>query len=268
MTQYTCKYCNNTFCRRSILYKHQRTAQYCLKLQKKDKILPRCQYCGKELSRKDHAMRHEKTCSEREEHKESVPQQSMQEQQTSQLLEMIVQLQKTIANMSERTSGTTNVNRNNVVLQNMAPITDEDIQEHLEHLTLNFIQEGAKGYADFANSYPFKDRVLCTDKSRKKLKYKGTNGEVIDDGGGLKLAQRFFQAIAPRNEEIINAEYKALHEEVQQIARNGTAYCTDLTGLLTKATHLQELLIKCQEAARGEENELTKEFVNHLSKLL
>jgi hypothetical protein len=28
------------------------------------------------------------------------------------------------------------------------------------------------------------------------------------------------------------------------------------------------LLIKCQEAARGEENELTKEFVNHLSKML
>ena len=151
---------------------------------------------------------------------------------------------------------------------NLAPITDEEIQEHLEHLTLNFINDGAKGYASFANYYPFKDRVLCTDKARKKLRYRDNEGEVVEDGGGVKLAQRFFQAIAPRNEEIINAEYRALHKEVQQIANDGTAYQSDLTSLLTKASRLQDLLIKCRDAARGEENDLTKEFVNHLSKML
>ncbi len=151
---------------------------------------------------------------------------------------------------------------------NLAPITDEEITDHLEHLTLNFIQEGAKGYADFANTYPFKDRLLCTDKARKKLRYKDGEGELIDDAGGLKLTQRFFQAIAPRNEELINAEYQALQQEVQQIADAGTGGTSNLTGLLTKATHLQELLVKCQQAARGEENEFTKEFVHHLSKML
>ncbi|KKL84784.1 hypothetical protein LCGC14_1961290, partial [marine sediment metagenome] len=65
-----------------------------------------------------------------------------------------------------------------------------------------------------------------------------------------------------------NAKYAALHKEVQEIANAGTGGTADLTGLLTKASHLQELLIKCQQAARGEENELTKEFVNHLSKML
>ncbi len=56
--------------------------------------------------------------------------------------------------------------------------------------------------------------------------------------------------------------------EVMSIANDGTSYQTDLTGLLTKASHLQELLIKCQEAARGEENGLTKKFGSHLSKML
>ena len=264
MSKLRCEYCDNTFNRQSVLYKHQRTAKYCLKLQHKDRVLPRCKYCDKELSRKDHVIRHEKKCTERT--VEPVPvSPGVQEQQTSQLLEMIVQLQKTIANMSENTNGTTN---NRYMNMTLAPITDQEIQDHLENLTLDYVQEGAKGYANWANCYPFKDRVLCTDKARKKLRYKDNDGELVDDGGGVKLAKRFFQAIEPRNEEIINTEYRSLHKQVQQIAKDGTAHCTDITGLLTKASHLQELLIKCRQAARGEENELTKEFVNHLSRML
>jgi hypothetical protein len=260
---YECEYCNNSFSRNAILRKHQVTAKYCLikqgKLeQERTERIFTCKYCKKEFRRKDVAKRHEHNC------------QCSPQTQDKQLLEMIVQLQQTIVNMAER-PGTTNVNNNNnrnMTTMNLAPITDEEIQEHLEHLTLNFINDGAKGYASFANYYPFKDRVLCTDKARKKLRYRDNEGEVIEDGGGVKLAQRFFQAIAPRNEEIINAEYRALHKEVQQIANDGTAYQSDLTSLLTKASRLQDLLIKCRDAARGEENDLTKEFVNHLSKML
>jgi uncharacterized Zn-finger protein len=261
-----CEYCGSTFSTEYNLRKHQQITSYCLKMQGSDPIEEFiCPACQKRYTRKDNLTKHLRQC----EHSRinDVVDKKVVEAQNVHLLELITQLQTTITGM-QQASNTTNINRNNVVLQNMTPITDEDIQEHLVHLTLNFIQEGAKGYADFANSYPFKDRVLCTDKSRKKLKYKDVDGEVIEDGGGLKLAQKFFQAIAPRNEEIINAEYRALHEEVEQIAKSGTAYCSDLTGLLTKATRLQELLIKCQQAAKGEENELTKEFVNHLSRLL
>ena len=260
----TCKYCNKIFTRLHNLYKHQRTAKYCLKLQCSEKAdaddLSTCKYCSMEFNRQDNLKRHEKVCTVKEK----------SDTQNQQLLEMIVQLQKTIANMSERSTGTTNVNNNNNnrnMTMNLAPITDEEIQEHLEHLTIDFIQEGAKGYAAFANSYPFKNRVLCTDKARKKLRYKDGDGEVIDDGG-LKLAQRFFRVIAPRNEEIINEEYRILQEKVQNIADDERAHTADLTTLLTKATHLQDLLIKCRNAARGEENELTKEFISHLSKML
>jgi hypothetical protein len=176
---------------------------------------------------------------------------------------MIVDLQKTIVEMTDRQTNTTNRN----VTMSLSPITDEGLREHLEHLTIDFIQEGGRGYASWANCYPFKDRIVCTDLARKKLRYKDGAGEVVEDGGGIKLSQRFFQAIALRNEAIINDEYHNLHERVEEIARNGTAHDEDLTGLLTKASHLQDLLIKCRGAAKGEENELTREFINYLSRI-
>nr|QBK88171.1 MAG: hypothetical protein LCMAC202_05330 [Marseillevirus LCMAC202] len=261
MSSVNCEYCGTNFVKKCNLYKHQRTAKYCLRIQG-TKERYSCTFCERDFSRSDALKRHQIGCSARD------VRDKLRDEQNTQLLDMIAQLQRTIEHLSQNQGTGNTVNRNNVVLQNMAPITDEDIQEHLEHLTLNFIQDGAKGYADFAGKYPFKDRLLCTDRARKKLKYKDGNGEVIEDGGGAKLAQRFFQVIAPRNEEIINTEYRALHEQVQQIATDGTAYRADLTGLLTKATKLQSLLISCQEAARGEENELTKEFVHHLTNML
>lgn len=272
---YICEYCGSSFTLMWNLTKHQRTAKYCLEVQgvapdksKKFNVYF-CDYCSRKFDRRDVLTRHLTTCKQKN-HAVTVSHavNKAQKDQNNQLLTLITQLQQTIVGLQHGTSGATTINRNNVVLPNLTPLTDEDFHEHLEHLTLNFIQEGAKGYADFANTYPFKDRLVCTDKSRKKLKYKDGDGEVVEDGGGIKLTQRFFQAIAPRNEEIINAEYRSIQQKVQQIADEGSAATADLTGLLTKATYLQELLVKCHGAARGEENELTKEFVNHLTKML
>ena len=271
MPKYVCQYCNASFSRKNNLDKHQNNAQYCLVLQTNTEAEYECEYCSQSFTRKDSLTRHYKVC------KMCVSQQTEDnaktvavENQNKMLLDLITRLQENIANFACGTAAVNNNNNRQVVLNNLQPITNEDIQEHLQQLTLNFIQEGAKGYANYANKYPFKNRVLCTDRARKKLKYKDGDGDgqVVEDGGGVKLAQKFFQAIAPRNEEIINTEYRALHEQVQQIVRDGTAYCTDLTGLLTKASNLQNLLIMCRDAAQGEENELTREFVNHLSRML
>ena len=237
------------------MYKHQRTAKYCLSLQDKDTDIETICECGRKFSRKDAMFRHQRKCAQS-------PQPSGQiEDKIGDLIDIINKL------VERPTPNVSNNNCNNVVM-NLPPITDEEIAGHLEHLTINFINSGAKGYADFAGNYPFKNRLVCTDKARKKLRYKDSNGDIVNDACGLKLTQRFFQAIAPRNEELINDEYNTLRQEVQKIASEGTAYNSNLTSILTKATHLQELLAKCQQAAKGEENELTKEFVNHLSRML
>jgi hypothetical protein len=180
---------------------------------------------------------------------------------------MVRDLQRQITELATNRPVASQTNNNrNMVMNNLQPITDEDIQEALEHLTLNFIQEGAKGYADFAGNYPFKDKIMCTDKSRKKLKYKNEDGELTDDG--RSLAQRFFQAISERNTEILNQAYSDLHHEIQNIVASNRAGEVDVTGILTKATALQNILIKSQNAARGEDDEFAQEFLNHLSKML
>jgi hypothetical protein len=256
-----CSYCSTTFTTIYQLNRHQRTAKYCLALQNTPVEDYKCTYCNKSYTRQDSMLRHQKICP-------NVIDDSQQSQNDGTLQVQISDLMALITKLVERPATNVNNNTHNNRVMNLPPITDEEIADHLQHLTIDFIHDGAKGYADFAGSYPFKNRLLCTDKARKKLRYKDSDGELIDDANGLKLTQRFFQAIAPRNEELINAEYRALHQEVQKIDDEGTAYTSNLTDLLTKATHLQELLVKCQQAAKGEENELTKGFVNHLSKML
>ena len=148
----------------------------------------------------------------------------------------------------------------------MPAITDEVLHENLDNLSINFIQEGAKGFAAFATSYPFKDNIVCTDKARRKIKYRNEDGEITDDM--RKLAQRFFTAISERNAQILNQAYSELHQEIQAIASENRAHEVDITGLLTRASGLQDILIKSQKAARGEDDEFVKEFIGHLTKLL
>ena len=43
--------------------------------------------------------------------------------------------------------------------------------------------------------YPLKDRVLCSDYSRRKVKFKNKDGKVITDPEMTSLASKFFESI-------------------------------------------------------------------------
>ena len=275
MPKYTCEYCDNTFKTKQILTRHQRRVAYCLQIQGKENQLYRCT-CGRVYTLKTSLQRHQALCTKEVDTPDLSPTEPKKDNQ-EELLRMVIDkygdmvkdLQKQITDLAANrpVSNVANVaNNRNMVMQNLQPITDEALQEHLNHLTLNFIQNGAKGYADFAGNYPFKDKVLCTDRSRRKIKYKDGDGELTDDG--RILAQRFFQAISERNTEILNQAYSDLHHEMQSIVAGGRAGDADVTGILTKATTLQDILIKSQNAARGEDDEFAQEFLSHLTKML
>ncbi|KKL13994.1 hypothetical protein LCGC14_2520190 [marine sediment metagenome] len=264
---YECEHCGNKFTRASTCYKHQETARYCLKLQgqtcKQTKYS--CHSCGREYIRSDKYEQHTRNCNKAT--RTTAQEISVLCGENQRLSQQINQLQTQIMMMMQ--SGKVgNVSNRNVVVNNLPPITDEDLQEHTDQLTLDFILDGAKGYADFANNYPFKDRILCTDKSRKKLKYRGPDGEIVDDPNGKKLTQRFFQSIAVKNNELVNNEYRMLQQQVADIAAEGTAATANLSELLSKSIRLQDTLRLCNEAASGQDNELTQEFINHLTKKL
>ncbi len=279
MVNYTCEYCGNTFAERANLLKHHKQAEYCLQIRGMEKTSYTCT-CGKKYTRNDSLQRHYAQCQIYNDSTESSSIKADKQEELLRLVidkygDMVKDLQKQIAELSTRTvntndnnntNGNNNNNNRNVVLQNLQPITDEDLQEHIVNLTLDFIQQGAKGYANFAESYPLKNKILCTDRARKKLKYKNPAGELTDDGRALAL--RFFQAISERNTEILNRAYADLHIKVQDIVAENRAGDVDVISILMRATKLQDILIKSQNAARGEDDEFVQEFLTHLTKML
>ena len=63
---------------------------------------------------------------------------------------------------------------------------------------------------------------MCTDYSRRKIKYKDEKGNVVDDPEMVKLTQQLFKAIEEKNTSLIN-EYL---EEIQ----NKYSYAITNTG--------------------------------------
>ena len=66
-----CIYCMNSFVSNSILKNHQKTAKYCLKIQKSRgldiKFLFKCEFCSKNMSQQIDLERHLIKCSNKKE---------------------------------------------------------------------------------------------------------------------------------------------------------------------------------------------------------
>jgi hypothetical protein len=208
----------------------------------KQKSFP-CKYCGREYTRNHNLKKHQDSCQ----NKENVQ---------SEVLKLLDTLKVNTTNM-----------KNTNIMGDLPPVT-ENLKMYLEKLTITFIQDGAKGYAEYANNYALKNCLICTDKSRKKLKFKSDNGNIITDVGGIKLSQLFFDSIKDKNKEIINAEYNLLQKQVEMIGIGTPTTDQDLCELLYRSTMLQSLLYECNQAASGKINNLTQSFVKNLTRLL
>ena len=82
-------------------------------------------------------------------------------------------------------------------------MTDEHLLDSVPNLTIDHIIKGPEGYAEYALEYPLKDRVLCSDYSRRKVKFKDKDGKVITDPEMTTLAVKFFESIKDKNRELI-----------------------------------------------------------------
>ena len=83
-------------------------------------------------------------------------------------------------------------NTTNQIINNMMPITDAHLQEHVQNLNPLHVQNGASGYAKYALEYPLKDMIVCTDFQRRNCKYKDENGNVVSDPEMTKITKGFF----------------------------------------------------------------------------
>ena len=236
-----CEFCNNEFITKASLIHHQKTAKYCIILQgsETDSVFI-CLKCNKKLSTQNRLYTHEQTCKKHmediirkeceqkladkdriisdkdriiSEQKLIIEEQKIiikefQDDQRKQNKDLTDRIQSMAEKAIAKPSTVNQTNSINQIINNMMPITDAHLQEHVQNLNPLHVQNGASGYAKYALEYPLKDMIVCTDFQRRNCKYKDENGNVISDPEMTKITKRLFSAIKERNEELIN-EYSA-----------------------------------------------------------
>jgi hypothetical protein len=213
-----CKYCKSIFKNKYTLNKHLDTAKYCLQLRGITKLNFECNDCEKFFSRKHHLTDHMKICVKKVFNEVDKNTQTQIQEKDRQILELKYQLQEqkqTIKDLQDKlenialkavsrpTTSTVNKTQINNFIQNMESVTSDHLLEQSSNLTIEHVQKGASGYAEYALEYPLKDRVACVDYARRKLKFKDNKGDVVADPEMVKLAPMFFDSIQNKSSEIV-----------------------------------------------------------------
>ena len=119
--------------------------------------------------------------------------------------EQIKELQNNIKDISIKSvsRATTKNTQINNYIQNLRPITEEQLLDNVQYLSIDHILRGPEGYAEYALEYPLKDSMICVDYARRKVKFKDKDGNVITDPEMSNLAEKFFNSIKDKNKELI-----------------------------------------------------------------
>lgn len=226
-----CQYCNNVFSSKTNLNNHQKTAKYCLKLRGDTVSRYTCKTCEKPFNKKFNLNRHQEKCvsidlfHDLQENMKKIENEKLEFKIHIDLLNIQVLEQKqTIKELQDKLENvaikavsrptTSNKTQINNYIQNMQPVTDEHLVDNVQHLTIDHIKKGPEGYAEYALEYPLKDRMLCSDYSRRKVKFKDKDGNVITDPEMTTLARKFFSSIKDKNKELICKSANELKEKL------------------------------------------------------
>ena len=274
-----CKFCENNFSSKSSLNTHQKSAKYCLKLQNaKIDAQYQCEGCKTPFARKHHLDYHRKTCktisafydSQRELEEKDKTINDLKEYKSKYLTLLeeyndlkcehkrdIQVLQDKLENVAIQAArkpthtNTTYNNRNqiNTVIQNLSPVTDNSFNDNTQHLTIEHLKRGVKGYVEYALDYPLKNKVLCVDYSRRKIKYKDSDGNVQTDPEMNKLSKKIFESIEDKNKELAMQYVNKLSDDM------------DLHEKMKIMIDIGQLMVDVSQSATGQKNDFTHDFV-------
>lgn len=168
---------------------------------------------------------------------------------------------------------TINHNKISNVINNLIPLTNDYIKEQVNYLTLEHVKNGVNGYVQYALDYPLKDRIICTDYSRRKIKYKDEEGNVIDDPEMIKISQKLFEAIKDQNSYLVDEYIKELHYKYKIIAfepnnemddNTSVDYERSLNILSKELFKLNNQKREIIEISEGSKNDTYHEFVKDI----
>lgn len=217
-----CEFCGSILSSMASLKHHQQKAKYCLEKRKIETDIYNCSSCSASFTTKRRLNTHYDSCVKYNVEKISLElNQKIQnikdefknkEDQFHEQLkakdEQIKNLQDKLENVaiqaiSRPTSTTTKNTQINNYIQKMECITGEHIKNQAQHLTIEHIQKGPEGYAEYALEYPLKNRIVCVDYARRKVKFKDREGNIITDPEMASMATKLFESIKDRNKALI-----------------------------------------------------------------
>ena len=185
-------------------------------------------------------------------------------------------LQDRMQSMAEKAidkPSTVNQNTINHVINNLLPITTEHLNNQAQYLTIDHVKNGAVGYAKYALEHPLKDRLVCTDTSRKKGKYKDSDGNIVSDPEMSSITKKLFLAIKDRNSELITEYANDLKAKLDSFSSDHNEMTTEETVSITEMTDdLIDLVTsvfsqkrQSNEISDGLKPELFHQFVKEIS---
>jgi hypothetical protein len=225
-----CLYCNNIFASGSNLRHHQKTARYCLEKQGKSTNQFLCSACGHISTSSFNLSLHTSRCIESIVSSEAIDMKKeisylreTVEEQREELTEQqrrydkhIKELQDKLENIALKAVSKSTTTTNNQINNYIANLEPLDIEKHFidaaPNLTIEHVKRGAEGYADFAMEFPLKNRILCVDYSRRKVKFKNKDGHIVTDPEMTSLATKFFDSIWSQNKQLISLYGQELFE--------------------------------------------------------
>ena len=216
---FECKYCNKKLSSQSSLNVHLKRAKYCInkrpgKNRSGKNTNFECDRCHKKYTSKQNLNIHMENCLTKENYiKEINILNKKLEEKDIQLIEQKEQYETKIQHLQDKLENiaikavsrpvSTTKNTQINYIQQLQPVTEEHLVSNVSHLTIDHIIKGPEGYAEYALNYPLKDRMICSDYSRRKVKFKDKDGNLITDPEMTTLTKKFFESIHEKNKELI-----------------------------------------------------------------
>ena len=264
-----CQYCDRVFSNRQNLRAHQKKASYCITIQEERKaILQEETHIQQEITelrllseQKDAEIsklleQKDAEISKLLEKKDAEMSklETVLMQKDAEICKLEARLSKhedTIADIA-RQPRSTKINKIENTMNILSPMTTEHLREQARFLKIEHIHEGMDGYARYALDYPLKNRVVCTDFSRRKIQYKDVDGKVVHDPDMKKLSQELFKAIRERNDELFTDYMTKLCNAVGEDPTQANQQ------ILTDAIRLRSEVKKLED---GKKSEMAQTFV-------
>jgi len=230
MNSFICNNCNKSFSSKSNLTAHIKKAKYCANLTKdiseRDTIINyECNKCLKTFTSNQTRNKHQDKCKYINDSVVEILKNQLNEinQQNRDLQNNLNKLADKA--VSKPTSIVNNNNKDNKIVNQYNHVQSLDLsKEHLEkvineNMRFKHVCKGRKGFVDLVSNNILKDEngkslAWCPDYTRKMVKYKDTDGDIVTD----PKAYNIITSVAPLVEKKIR-EVKQLFEK--------TYYTTD-----------------------------------------